>query len=201
MPSGTLTRDAAKSRSTSAPPRIRIGSRQGARVREFWRCPYLSRRERSASEARRVGSLRTPIRSASEMPHEPLGRTQRLYARSLRRGRTPAENTLWKALRARRFMGLKFRRQHPIGPFVLDFYCPERNLAIELDGGGHAAERSIEEDRSRAAWLARRGVRLLRFWTPEVDGNLEAVLASIARAAAEAPSPAAAPRPLPRGEA
>ncbi|HKB71965.1 MAG TPA: endonuclease domain-containing protein [Thermoanaerobaculia bacterium] len=137
------------------------------------------------------------------MPHQPLTRTQRLYARGLRRDQTAEERLLWKALRGRRFVGFKFRRQHPVGPFVVDFFCLERKLAIELDGGGHAGDTAVAHDRERTSWLAKQSVRELRFWNTDVHGNLEGVLQAIAAALTQAPSPAppAASRPLPPGEA
>ncbi|MGH9443984.1 MAG: endonuclease domain-containing protein [Thermoanaerobaculia bacterium] len=135
------------------------------------------------------------------MAHQPLVRTQRLYSRRLRRDQTSAEEVMWKVLRGRRFKELKFRRQHPMGPFVVDFFCPELNLAIELDGGGHATDQSVEQDRARTIWLERKGIRELRFWNSDVDQNLEGILEKLAVETTGAPSPAAAPRPLPRGEA
>jgi very-short-patch-repair endonuclease len=88
---------------------------------------------------------------------------------------TDAERTLWKALRDRQLDGHKFRRQHPIGPYILDFFCEERRLAIEVDGGQHTAER----DAPRTAWLAGHGIRILRFWNNDVLNNLPGVLETI----------------------
>ncbi len=88
---------------------------------------------------------------------------------------TDAERKLWSALRDRQIDGLKFRRQHPIGPYVLDFLCEERRLAVELDGGQHTAEK----DAARTAWLADHGVRVIRFWNNDVLTNLPGVVEMI----------------------
>jgi very-short-patch-repair endonuclease len=115
-------------------------------------------------------------------------------ARELRVRQTAAEMILWEALRNRRLDGLKFRRQHPVGPFVLDFCCPERRLGIELDGAVHAAQ--PENDAEREALLATAGYRTLRFPNDAVQGDLPAVLAAIR--AAVASEPPRQPSPLPR---
>lgn len=87
---------------------------------------------------------------------------------------TDAEALMWKLLRNRRVAGAKFRRQHPMGRFILDFYCDEKKLAVELDGGQHAE--AVEYDQARDAWLRQRGVRVLRFWNNHVLGETEAVM-------------------------
>jgi very-short-patch-repair endonuclease len=101
-------------------------------------------------------------------------------ARQLRRGMTPAERVLWAALRDRQLAGLKFRRQHAVGPFVLDFYCPASRLVVELDGGVHDGQ--VEQDQARTEHLTGYGYRVLRFRNEEVLGDLEAVLGQIAAA-------------------
>ena len=93
----------------------------------------------------------------------------RRNARDLRRNPTEAERTLWRHLRQRHVAGRKFRRQHPIGRYVLDFVCLETKLVIELDGGQHADREA--EDQGRTAWLEARGYRVLRFWNTEVFEN------------------------------
>lgn len=103
-------------------------------------------------------------------------------ARELRRAATEAENALWNELRGRRLGGFKFRRQLPAGAFVLDLYCAEARLAVELDGGGHAEPQQAAHDEERTRLLARRGIRLLRFWNHEVMRERETVLAAILRA-------------------
>jgi very-short-patch-repair endonuclease len=100
-------------------------------------------------------------------------------ARQLRQTPTEAEKILWKALRRNQLGGVSFRRQHPIGRYVLDFYCPSAGLAIEVDGGQHAAGQQKEIDLRRDQWLAANGVRMLRFWNNEVLSNLQGVLQTI----------------------
>jgi very-short-patch-repair endonuclease len=100
-------------------------------------------------------------------------------ARDLRRNPTDAERALWRRLRQRQVAGLRFRRQHPLGCFILDLVCLEARLVIELDGGQHAARQ--EEDQGRTAWLEARGYRVLRFRNTEVLGNPEGVLEVILR--------------------
>jgi very-short-patch-repair endonuclease len=107
-------------------------------------------------------------------------------ARELRERQTPAEEVLWEALRGRRLAGLKFRRQHPIGPFVVDFCCPDRRLAIELDGTVHATQG--EHDAEREALLVAAGYRVLRFPNEAIRDNFPAVLEAILHAAAGQPS-------------
>ncbi len=85
----------------------------------------------------------------------------------------------------RKQLGGRFRRQHPIGPFVLDFYCHEEKLVVELDGGGHAEEGQAEYDAARSQALAREGIRVLRFWNGDVMENVEGVLETIRAALTE----------------
>ncbi len=102
-------------------------------------------------------------------------------ARRLRGRSTDAEKKLWRALRRDQINGLSFRRQHPIGPYVLDFYCPAIGLAIELDGGQHALREGTDVRRTR--WLNAKGIIVLRFWNNDVHGNLQGVLSEMARVA------------------
>ena len=94
-----------------------------------------------------------------------------IRARRLRRDETDAEKAIWRLLRNRQFSTLKFRRQHPVGPYFVDFYCHEKQLVIEIDGGQHSAER----DRERTAYLEARGLTVLRFWNSDVLKNPEGV--------------------------
>jgi very-short-patch-repair endonuclease len=98
-------------------------------------------------------------------------------ARLLRSNMTDAEVRLWYHLRAHRFMGLKFKRQKPIGRYIVDFVCLEHFLIIELDGGQHAEQ--ADNDRERDEYLSMRGYRVLRFWNHQVLAEMEAVLESI----------------------
>ena len=100
---------------------------------------------------------------------------------------TYAERTLWQMLR-RNQAGLRFRRQHPVGPYVLDFYCPAIGLCVEVDGPTHDELEGIERDLQRDAWLLAHGVRVLRITTAELGANPAGVLARIAQAAPP-PSP------------
>ena len=111
----------------------------------------------------------------------------------LREDMTPAEQALWEALRGKRLNGLKFRRQHPVEQFILDFYCPLHKLAVELDGGIH--ETHGEQDATRTAHLAAHGCSVIRFRNEEVLTALPSVLERIALAIT-----AQAPRPNNRGE-
>ena len=98
------------------------------------------------------------------------------FARSLRHGQSEAEAILWAFLRDRRLCGLKFRRQHPIGPFIADFYCNELNWVIELDGGQHNTDEAQNYDNRRTKFLQARGVDVTRFWNNEVAHETEAVV-------------------------
>ncbi|MEL7718965.1 endonuclease domain-containing protein [Citromicrobium bathyomarinum] len=98
-------------------------------------------------------------------------------ARELRKAPTDAETLLWSHLRNRRFRNLKFRRQVPLGRYIVDFYCHELLLVIELDGSQH----SEESDRPRTQWLEGEGYRVVRFWNHEVMDNTEGVLAELER--------------------
>ena len=99
-------------------------------------------------------------------------------ARALRRQMSLPEVVLWQALRKGRLSGLRLRRQHPIGPYILDFYCPSARLAIEVDGFAHDTVAAARHDERRQAWLAGRGVTVLRFRADEV---LQSVLVAIER--------------------
>jgi len=98
-------------------------------------------------------------------------------ARALRRTQTDAERNLWYALRARRFHPYKFRRQVPLGRYIVDFICFERKLVIEVDGDQHSEQ--IEYDETRTQWLATQGLRIVRFGNRDVLTNLEGVLEAI----------------------
>ena len=102
-------------------------------------------------------------------------------ARKLRKNLTPAETRLWSALRNKQLEGLRFRCQHPVGNFILDFYCPSCKLVVEVDGKIH--DRQTEYDRARTAKLAEYGYKILRFSNQQVMNNLPKVLAEIKRVA------------------
>jgi len=100
-------------------------------------------------------------------------------ARLLRKKATDPERILWRHLRNRNFAGYKFRRQHPLDSYILDFYCPTAKLAIELDGGGHNYRIGQIRDRTRSEFLARKGIIVLRFWNHQVRQELDSVLQAI----------------------
>ena len=104
------------------------------------------------------------------------------FARNLRQSQTDTEQILWRCLRNRRLGGFKFRRQHPIEPYLLDFYCREKKLAVELDGGQHNEPNHRLKDDRRTEFLTAQGIRVLRFWNDEMAQETEAVLEVILRA-------------------
>ncbi len=106
-------------------------------------------------------------------------------ARELRRRLSPPEARLWCCLRGGRLEGLKFRRQHPIGPYILDFYCAAARLAVEVDGQGHDHPEQMDHDRRRTVWLHGQGLRVVRLAAEDVRVNLDGVLAFIVRTVRE----------------
>ena len=106
-------------------------------------------------------------------------------ARSLRRQDTSAEADLWSALRSCRLDGMKWKRQVPFGPYILDFLCRDARLVVEVDGGQHADQ--IAYDARRTAYLERCGLRVLRFWNSDVLTNRDGVCLSILNAADACP--------------
>ncbi|WP_076864173.1 endonuclease domain-containing protein [Bradyrhizobium mercantei] len=104
---------------------------------------------------------------------------RRASAKKLRANATPHERILWRALKELPTEGTHFRRQAPIGSYVVDFFCPAKRLIIELDGGHHNEGATAERDRERQQWLEREGYRVIRFWNSEITANLNAVLERI----------------------
>ncbi|EMX9185609.1 DUF559 domain-containing protein [Escherichia coli] len=98
-------------------------------------------------------------------------------ARDLRRNLTLQERKLWRYLRSRRFSDFKFRRQHPVGSYILDFACCSARVVVELDGGQH--DLAVAYDSRRTSWLESQGWTVLRFWNKEIDCNEETVLENI----------------------
>ena len=125
-------------------------------------------------------------------------------AQLLRKKATEPERILWRHLRNRNFAEYEFRRQHPFDDYVLDFYCPSAKLAIELDGGGHNCRGGQIRDRTRAEFLARHGVVVLRFWNHQIRQEIDSVLRSIWFALEQRqlnnPSPSSSPFGKGRGE-
>ncbi len=134
----------------------------------------------------------------------PMPESVKAFARKLRQEQTDAEALMWELLRDKRLGGAKFRRQHPVQSYVLDFYCHEAKLAIELDGGQHAD--ALVHDEKRAEFLKSQGINVLRFWNNEFLAQTEAVLEKIwleldSRNAIVVTPPAPSPlTPLPEGE-
>ena len=120
------------------------------------------------------------------------------HRKELRHSLTPAEAALWKCLQGRKVLGKKFRRQFSISRYIVDFYCPEDRLAIELDGAGHFSITIDEYEEARTKYLQNCGIRVLRFENKVVFENLEAVLDAI-KAALTTPALCATP-PVPGGE-
>lgn len=97
-------------------------------------------------------------------------------AKTLRRNATDVEKKLWTLLRDRRLAGWKFRRQVPLGPYIVDFYCSEAKLIVEADGGQHADSAS---DESRTLWLAKNGYCVKRYWSNEILTNPEGIFTDL----------------------
>ena len=127
------------------------------------------------------------------MPADRRHRDNVPAARNLRQSLTASERLLWEQLRDRRFRGLKFRRQHPVGPFVLDFFCSELKLAIEVDGGVHLRAAEVRRDRERQRILEEMGIQFVRLRTEAVEADVAAALQLIVAALPH-------PQPLSLGE-
>jgi very-short-patch-repair endonuclease len=116
------------------------------------------------------------------MPRKTRGTTISVIvgaARSQRKEPTTAESRLWEALRSRSLTGLKFRRQHPVGSFILDFYCTEQNLCIEVDGEIHNQPEQVILDAQRTSILKQLGIHILRFTNTEINENMDQVMRKI----------------------
>jgi very-short-patch-repair endonuclease len=98
------------------------------------------------------------------------------FSKSLRKRASDTEQLLWRHLRAKRFGGLKFRRQQPIGTYIVDFVCFEQKIIVELDGGQHGLPEEMNHDNKRDEWFEVQGYRVLRFWDNEVLKNTRGVL-------------------------
>ena len=104
------------------------------------------------------------------------------FVRQLHRDQTDAEKLLWYSVRGRQLFGLKFRRQYPVGPYILDFYCYAYRLCIELDGGQHDESAGIQHDEQRQIFLTSHGIHTLRFSNNDVLQDIEGVLLQVAEA-------------------
>jgi very-short-patch-repair endonuclease len=136
-------------------------------------------------------SDRVAVREGGPQPahHRPI--PWRAQARALRHNMTEAERRLWYWLRAHRFSGVAFRRQSPIGSYIVDFVSHTHRLVIEIDGGQHSENTS---DVRRDDWLSSKGYRVLRFWNSEVLRDRDRVLARIAEAVSNSAAPSRRPR-------
>jgi very-short-patch-repair endonuclease len=125
------------------------------------------------------------VRAGSQAAHHRLCFPHRMKspltrrARALRQDMTPHEVRLWTCLRAWRSEGIKFRRQVPLGRYIVDFACFRPKLVVELDGGQHTLDDHAAKDARRDAWLRSEGFIVFRAWNHEVDDNIDAVLDAI----------------------
>lgn len=111
----------------------------------------------------------------------------------MRHTATDAEQLMWQVLRAKRFMGLKFRRQHVIASYIVDFYCHEIGLVIELDGSQHGTDDAIEYDAERTKFLEALGLTVVRYWNQDVLGRTDVVLEDLWNVCAELKSKSTSP--------
>ena len=100
-------------------------------------------------------------------------------AKTLRKNSTIQEKRLWNILKNRKFHNLKFKRQNPIGRYIVDFICYEKKLIIEIDGGQHNEEKNIKEDIERTTFLKNLGFKVIRFWNNDVYQNIDGIIAEI----------------------
>ena len=149
---------------------------RGAERTSFFPLPLW---ERVAAEGGRVRGMRQRV-----------PKQKRAFARTLRANATDAEIALWRLLRSRRLASLKFRRQVPIGPWIVDFVSFEKRLIVEADGSQHAES---DNDKRRDHDLSERGFRILRFWNNDILLRSQSVLEMIFESAAPSPSPVCAP--------
>ena len=104
---------------------------------------------------------------------------QNILARKLRKNQTPQEQKMWNLLRNHQFHNLEFKRQYPMGDYIVDFICRPKKLIIEIDGGQHNFIENIEYDAKRTEYLCSRGYFVLRFWNNDIDNNIEGVFEEI----------------------
>jgi len=104
--------------------------------------------------------------------------SKNILAKNLRKNQTPQEQKLWQLIRNNQ-LGVKFKRQHPIGDYIVDFVCREKWLIIELDGGQHNEDDNIINDKIRTQYLESRGFKVIRFWNNDINNNIEGVILDI----------------------
>ena len=132
----------------------------------------------SLSRVRERAGVRVGSKEGESM-RDNISSTAKQRARAMRREPTEAEQAIWRALRDRRLQSLKFRRQAPVGSYIVDFLCVSHRLVVEVDGSQHAESR---RDEARDVWLMREGYRVLRVWNNDALAQKESVLATIAAA-------------------
>lgn len=176
-------------------------------MRSFWLCKKANRRRALRTKVllpspsgRGAGGEGGSTFKERKPHHPPLPPDLLEFARRLRKEQTDAERLMWSLLRDRRLAGRKFRRQHSLEPYVLDFFCHELQLAVELDGGRHNDPEGRQRDEKRTKFLTGNGIRVLRFWNHDVLQDTEVVLEVIWRELAGADSSPSPPTPLPEGE-
>ncbi len=113
------------------------------------------------------------------MPHQRVRETNKRLARSVRQAMTPAELRLWLRLRNRGLEGYRFRRQAPLGPYIVDFFCAERRLVVEVDGDQHGFDAVGMRDAIRSRWIEQQGHTILRVSNHDVTFNLDGVCIAI----------------------
>lgn len=151
----------------------------------------FSLREKGAIISVAVCSSPSPLRERVGV----RAKITKQLSKNLRKNQTKAEIKIWRHLKNRALAGFKFRRQCPIGPYIVDFVCLEKMVVIEIDGGQHAEQMKI--DARRTAYLKSRGFEVLRFWNNEVLANTDSILSVILATLVNIPS---SPALLPEGE-
>ena len=137
--------------------------------------------KRQQSSPPDAGEVELPARSAGSSGGGDVdcsAATLKQRARKLRAEATDAERALWSRLRRRQVLDCKFRRQQPLGRYIVDYVCFEKRLIVEVDGSQHIEQQSYDE--ARTQWLESQGYRVLRFWNDEVLNRTESVVEAIA---------------------
>jgi len=109
----------------------------------------------------------------------PINKEKLEKCKTLRKNSTPQEIIVWSRLRAKRFHNLKFKRQYPIGKYIVDFICLDKKLIVEIDGSQHKEESQERYDKERTKYLEKLGFKIIRFWNDEVNTNIEGVFLKI----------------------
>jgi len=148
------------------------------------------------------GELRETHLSIGPLPKPPIDEKLLEFARRMRHFSTDAERRLWRVLRNRNLGGFKFRRQVPMGNYIIDFYCLEAKVVVEADGGQHSEPSHVTYDNKRTAFLKSQGVHVMRFWDHDVLRDTEVVREMVYRVCDERRSLVIPPHPnpLPKGE-